>query len=160
MGKERPWDWHVRMQEAVIQTFKDVNGDTWGYDPGNNAVLGIDMLEELEKMPEHGLRLLKRQVTSSGIEMYLSVEEALTSLPEIASAIHTLLYEVSEQFLIVIPYLDEEALRFWFATGSRTHGHTGAVIILREYLSHIDVSSMEIDPQAIDDALAWKKVDK
>lgn len=160
MTKERPWDWHVRMREAIIQTFKVVNGDDWGHDPANNAVFGIDLLDELEKRPDAGLHLLKRQVMPSGLEMYLSIDETLTSLPAIADAVNVLLYEAREQFLIVIPYLDEEALRFWFATGSRTHGHIGEVIILREYLLHIDVSNMEIDPQIIDDALAWKKSEK
>ena len=157
MSQEEPWHWHVRMRQALIQTFKDVNGDGWGYDPGNNAALVIDMVEEFEKMSGNGLQLQKRQVMPYGIEVYVTIGDVLTSLPEIFEAIYALLHEVREQFIAVIPILDNEALRYWFAIGSRTHGNIGEIIILRENLSHIDISSMEIDPKAIDDLLAWKK---
>ncbi len=44
---------------------------------------------------------------------------------------HQVLSHVDEDFCIFIPLHNEEALRFWYITGTASHGHEGMVIIKR-----------------------------
>jgi hypothetical protein len=88
--------------------------------------------------------LQKRSVTLHGIEIQATVGDAITSLPEVTKAVYDLLYSVGENFFLLLPILDGEALRYWFVIGNATHGHIGEVIIQRESILQIDLSVLDM----------------
>jgi hypothetical protein len=140
---EQQNNWPLRLQQALIKALEEACGSKWGYNVTNNWGLEADMVEEFDKMPVDRLSLVKREVTPEGIQMYVSVGSAITSLQEITNAVYQLLRAVGERFLVFLPMLDDEFLKYWFVVGTVTHGHIGEVIIPRGSVSHIDVSILD-----------------
>ncbi len=147
---EQTNNWPLRLQQALIKALEEACGGEWGYHITNNWRLEADLVEEFDKMPNESLRLLRRQVTSEGIQMYVSVGTTITSVQEITSAIYHLLRAVGEGFLVFLPMLDDDFLKYWFVIGTVTHGHIGEVMILRESIAHIDVS-------VLDTTVSWEQ---
>ncbi len=110
---EQTNNWPLRLQQALIKALEEACGGEWGYHITNNWRLEADLVEEFDKMPNESLRLLRRQVTSEGIQMYVSVGTTITSVQEITSAIYHLLRAVGEGFLVFLPMLDDNPWSHW-----------------------------------------------
>lgn len=139
---QEEYNWTLRLQQALQKTFEETFGSEWGYHISNNWGFEADIVEEFDKMPTGSLQLEKHSVTSQGVEIFATVGEAVTSLPDISRAVFHLLYAVGENIFVVLPMLDKEALIYWFVIGTTTHGHIGEVIIRREGIRHIDLSML------------------
>ena len=136
--------WALNLQGALLKTLKECFGNTWGYDHQNNWGFVYD-LEAMADMPDKTvLQIEERSVHAQGIEVRATVSKDIASISELTKAIHDLFTSVAESFLIILPLLDSEALRYWFATGSASHGHIGVVIIKREDIQHLDLSALEM----------------
>lgn len=50
---------------------------------------------------------------------------------EVHNLVHRVFSLVDEGFFVLIPMHDEDSLRFWYMTGTQSHGHEGMVLINR-----------------------------
>ena len=133
----------VYLQEALSKTLEGCFESNWADDIQNNWGFVID-LEAIAGMAQNDvLRVLDRSVDVKGIEIYVAISDAITSLAEITHAVYHLLSLAAESFLVILPKHDGEALRYWFATGTATHGHRGEIIIQRASMQHIDLSALD-----------------
>ncbi len=131
------------LQEAVVKTVAQCCHDTWGYDIQDNGGFALDLRAIADMQNSHELHILYWSVTTNGVEIQVSVDDAVTSLAEVKHAVYRLLGLVAEEFLVILPRHSHEALRYWFMTGSATHGHLGEIIIQRQNVSHVDLSGLD-----------------
>ncbi len=132
--------WASQLRDEIIQLLKRLGGADWGYNQQENWGFVSDILA-LADMPEyHKLRMKQRTIDAGGILIDAAVADEVTSFPEIRRAVCNLLSAEGEDLFIVLPFLDQESLRYWFVVGDRGHGHIGEIVIRREDLAHLDLS--------------------
>jgi len=82
-------------------------------------------------------------VTSTGIEIRATTGEDIASWAEITHAVSSLLGQVAEEFLVIVPKHTHETVRYWFMTGSQMHGHLGEIVMERQALQCVDLSALD-----------------
>lgn len=141
MQKKNQWATHQR--DEILAVLKKTNRANWGYDLQDNWGLVFD-LEAMMGMPDYRtLKMKRRIVDARGIEIYATVEAEISSLSEVKEAVYKLLAFEAEDILIILPFLDQETIRYWFVTGDNSHGHIGEIIIRREDIPQIDLSEVD-----------------
>lgn len=136
-------NWALHLQQVLKTALGSACGSGWGYHITNNWGLESDIVEAFDALPIATLELQERSVTPHGLVIYASVGQGLTSLPEVTQAIFDLLSPVREKLFLLLPLHDSKTLKYWFVIGSASHGHIGEIIIQRESMSHIDLTTLD-----------------
>lgn len=137
MSQEK--DWSLGLRATFEQALQEYFGSTWGYDAQENGAMVADIAAMLRMPSHHMLSITNSLVHAQGIELSMTVGGSIRSLSDLSKAVYDVLGAVGERLLVVLPIVDNVALRYWFVIGSKTHGHIGEIIIPRENMKHIDL---------------------
>ena len=136
-------NWAQHLQQVLKIALANACGSDWGYNATNNWGLESDLVEAFDALPDATLQLQKRAITPHGLAIHTTIGLGLTSLSEVTQSIFDLLLTVREQVFLLLPLFDSQTIRYWFVIGSASHGHIGEIIIQRESMSHIDLTTLD-----------------
>lgn len=129
--------WAEQLRQTLKEAIHEFFHHTWT--PFENEAdregFASDVLDTAEVVA--GLEVLELNSSKPMMQIYASVDSSITSVAEVRNCVHQLLSLVEESFLIVVPHHNEEALHFWFMTGTKSHGHEGMVILRRKDIPHM-----------------------
>jgi hypothetical protein len=127
------------LYEGVRRAIGEYGKNDWGYNVQENWGFVLDVRAIVTVQSNVGLHLLDATVKETGIEMQVAVDkDTITSSGELTHAVYQFLNLVAESFLVILPKHSPESVKYWFATGSASHGHVGEIIIDRKHISHFD----------------------
>jgi len=121
--------WPIELQQALQQTIHAVFQSMWTlYDEGSEKGFIADFHDTADMLKS--IEILRIDRSEKITKFYATVSDPkVKSVGEIQTLVHHIVSLVDEDFCIFMPLHDEEALRFWYMTGTASHGHEGMVII-------------------------------
>ncbi len=123
--------WPTELHQALQQTIQTFFQSMWtGYDEGSEKGFIADFHDTADMLKR--LDILRIDRSEKITKFYATVTDPeVKSVGEIHSLVHHIVSLVDEDFCIFMPLHNEETLRFWYMTGTASHGHEGIVIINR-----------------------------
>jgi len=123
--------WAERLQRTLKEVIYAFFQQKWHLvDDGSEKGFSIDFLDVVDMLK--GIEVLRVDRTEPMTKIYATViDPDVNSVRGVHTLVHQVLSHVDEDFCIFIPLHNEEALRFWYITGTASHGHEGMVIIKR-----------------------------
>lgn len=134
---ERSFPLQHTLRETVWAFFRD----QWLLDAEENLSDDKGFMADFHDTADMlgGIDVLRVDRTESFTKIYATViDPDLTSERDIRLLASDVLRRVDEDFLVFMPLHDETYFRFWYMTGTDTHGHEGIVIIKRADISAIE----------------------
>ena len=127
-------DWYFLLQETLRETVQDFFRQQWSSDVEENILddkgFTSDFLDAADMLGS--IDVIRIDRTESFTKIYATViDPPRTSERDIRLLVSDVLRRVDERFLVFMPLHDETHFRFWYMTGTNTHGHEGMVIIKR-----------------------------
>ena len=128
--------WVAQLQQKLKETIYQFFEQRWQpFDDGTDRGFAADVWDTSSVVD--GIEILEIDRTEQMMKVSAVVDRSVTSVREVKDCVRHLLGLVDESFFIFLPCHDEEALRFWYMTGTPSHGHEGIVILKREDIPHI-----------------------
>lgn len=123
--------WSGQLQHKLQETIHTFFQQQWpSVDDGSEKEFIIDFRDTADMLK--GIDVLRVDRTEAITKIYaMVIDQAVERVRDVHSLVHHVLSLVDERFFVFMPLHDGEALRFWYMTGTASHGHEGMVIINR-----------------------------
>lgn len=141
--REISFGWALQLREALTQSLQQLGGAEWGLNEQENAGFVIDLISLADMSGYDAIGIERQSVHEGEIVIHARVGPDITSLPEIRRAVCKLLCAEGEELFILLPFIDQKTVRYWFAIGDRGHGHIGQIIIRREDIPQVEFADAE-----------------
>jgi hypothetical protein len=130
--------WPVQLQQALKEAVHTFFHEQWPtIDDGSDKGFIADFIDTADMLGS--IEVLSVNRTDAVTRIYATpIDEEVKSIRDIHNYVHHILSLVDEKFFVFLPLHDEETLRFWYLTGTDSHGHEGMIIINRADAPYIE----------------------
>ncbi len=131
-------DWPSLLQSVFRETIQGFFQHQWQLDAeemlSNDKGFVIDFRDTADMLG--AITILRVDRKESFTKIYAKVTDPLlTEERDVRLLVSDVLRRVDEGFLIFMPVHDEINFRYWYMTGTYTHGHEGMIILKRTDIS-------------------------
>lgn len=116
------------MVDAVLETFRQLFGETWGRDEEANLRFSVDAERVLQEID--GVHLIGEPDVEDGvITLTVWVDHPIMDLMRADRLAFDIFGRISDDLFYAERQFDSKSIRYPFVTGSRRHGYSGTLVL-------------------------------